>query len=412
MTQTDRPGDQDPALWRLGEMAAARLHRWLLANGWAGYDPYDVRGLRRFVHAASSTARLERALVLRLDRWFPLAVRRSLGVERVVNAKAMALFAEGYRRLYVATGLTPYLSRATEALAWLEHHPASGYSGHCWGYPFDWQSRILIPRGTPSAVVSATAGEAFWGFYGMTGEQRYLDICASICRFFLRDLHRDRVAAGVCFSYTPLDRFHVHNANLKVAHLLAQVGRETQDAEMLAAARDAVSYTLGQQNDDGSICYWGEERGDRCHIDHYHTGFELRSLHGFWEASGDVEVHRAFGAYYDFYVRHLFTREGAPKGTPLRLYPVDIHSCAEALLCHAMLAPAEPRSRAALPRLLAWVLSRMQLPDGSFRYMIRKAGPARWRLNIPYMRWGQAWMLRALAEVLLLLKDEKQPAHS
>ena len=27
-----------------------RLDRWLVANGWAGYDPYDLRGLPCLVH--------------------------------------------------------------------------------------------------------------------------------------------------------------------------------------------------------------------------------------------------------------------------------------------------------------------------------------------------------------------------
>jgi len=185
--------------------------------------------------------------------------------------------------------------------------------------------------------------------------------------------------------------------------MLALVGREKKNSGYVATALEAVAYTLAQQNDDGSLCYWGNERAESCHIDHYHTGFELRSLHGIWMVTGEAHIHRAFTAYYDFYVRNLFTQAGIPKMTPACTYPVDIHTCAEAILCHSLFASDMPRSRDLLPGLSAWVVRTMQLSNGSFRYLIRRKGRLRWRVNIPYIRWGQAWMLRALAELRLQL---------
>jgi len=388
--------------------AVERLDRWLVGNGWAGYDPYDLRGLPFILHPASRKARAVRRLILKAENWFPLPIRRILGIETAVNAKGMGLFAEAYRQLYEATGDERHLKRGEEALSWLEAHCAPGYSGCCWGYPFDWQSRVLIPKGTPSSVVSATVGQAFWGFYRMTGERRYLDTCQSVCEFFVRDLKVSRFDnRRICFSYTPIDNFHVHNANLFAADLLIRVGLETSRSSYQDLGMQAAAYALSEQNKDGSLCYWGRDQSDSCRIDHYHSGFEIRSLYGIWKSTTDAEIYRAVQAYYGFYKERLFQRGTIPKMTPTSLYPVDIHSCAEAILCHSTLAPDFPEGRDFLSRCVPWTIEKMQHHDGWFIYMIRDiGGRARYPLEIPYIRWGQAWMLRALAACLGTAEDK------
>jgi hypothetical protein len=44
-----------------------------------------------------------------------------------------------------------------------------------------------------------------------------------------------------------------------------------------------------------------------------------------------------------------------------------------------------------------WTLGNMAAPDGSFYYQRHRL----WTNRTPYMRWGQAWMLRALARLQL-----------
>jgi len=389
----------------------ARLDGWLAGNGWAGYDPYDLPGQAAFIRPAGRPARLLRRLVLRAGFYFPRALRRLFRVPPAVNAKGMGLLAEGYRLLYEAAGEERHLRRAQEALAWLEANPSPGYAGLCWGYPFDWQSRVLIPRGTPSSVVSATVGHSFWGFYRMTGERRYLDACRSICEFFLHDLHVDRFDGGqICFSYTPVDTFHVHNANLFAADFLVRVGLAAHEDRYVDHGMQAAAYTLGQQNADGSICYWSRDQEPTCRVDHYHSGFEIRCLHGVWQATADARVRRALEAYYAFYRERLF--QGAvPKMTPAQLYPVDIHSCAEAILCPTTLAPDFPQAWDGLRRTVPWILREMQQREGWFIYrIVRLPGGVRFRIRIPYIRWGQAWMLRSLAALFRAMESADEAA--
>jgi hypothetical protein len=82
-------------------------------------------------------------------------------------------------------------------------------------------------------------------------------------------------------------------------------------------------------------------------------------------------------------------------------YPVNIHSCAEAILLNATLAKEFDSARILLGQFIAPILDLMKTEKGWFKYMIRKIGPVEVHSSIPYLRWGQAWMFLALSEAML-----------
>jgi len=338
-------------------------------------------------------------VIIKAEFFHPLLLRKIFRVKKAINAKAMGLFADGYLNLYRVTKKHSYLEKAEEAIGWLDENYSVGYSGKCWGYPFDWQSRIFIPKGTPSSVVSATIGNAYWNFYNFTGDEKYLKTCKSICTFFMQDLNIDRIEKNTfCFSYTPLDGFHVHNANLFVAEFLIRVGEEIRNEQFLVTGSKAVNYALREQNADGSLCYWGKDQDDDCRVDHYHSGFEIRCLHSIWKHRGEEELYRAVKRYYRFYLNNFFEDKTIPKLTPQNKYPVNIHSCAEAVLCNATLAKDFPIGREYLVNTTRWISENMQDATGYFYYMIHNLNGIKWKVKVPYIRWGQAWMLKGLSE--------------
>lgn len=394
------------------------LDDWLDDYGWAGFDPYDLKGAKVYVGLiqqgadASLPTRVVRKGLVEADKRYPLLTRRLLGIDKQINAKAMGLFARGYLDLFQATGDEKFRGKAVFCLNWLEENHAPGYAGFCWGYPFDWQSAEFIPEGTPSSVVSSVVGDAFWRAYEVLGDDEYLEICNGICQFFLQDLKVDEMEDGsACFSYTPIDDFHVHNANLFVAEFLTRVGSKLKNSEYLEWGQRAAGYALREQNPDGSLYYWGAVQNHHSpdHIDHYHSGFEIRSLYKLWKWSADTEYLQAVRKYYRFYRENLVINKNGftvPKMTPDDLYPIDIHSCAEALLCSATLAEDFEEARILLPRLSAWVLNNMQSKGGWFIYRIKEGALGPRRVRIPYIRWGQAWMLNALSAYYLYLSGK------
>jgi hypothetical protein len=395
--------------------AAHALDRWVEQNGWHGFDPHDIRGTAPFLvllrPLRSIPLKVARRAVLTpllwLERAFPLAARRLFGVRPAINAKGMALFAKAYLQLYAVLGEERHRLRSQECLDWLAANKSPGYAEPGWGYPFTWQSGVVTPPGTPASVVTSAVGDAFWTAYKVLGDPRYLDICAGICRGFLTYLNRDEMQDGtICFSYTPIDDFHVHNANLLVAELLTRVGSETGRQDWIDLGVRAGQYALVEQNADGSLYYWGRVQDHRCPgcIDHYHSGFEIRCLYGIAKNTGRRDFQEAAMRYYDFYLRRLVLRGNGfimPKMTPSSVYPVNIHSCAESILVAATLYDERPEARELMQPLARWAIENMQTTAGSFAYMRRRALGRDVVHDIPYLRWGQGWMLLALSQYLL-----------
>ena len=111
-----------------------QLDGWITINGWAGYDPYDIKG-RPWVLKLSYNRNQNRAsrlikggLLLSIEV-FPRASRRLLRVKKEPNAKAMGLFASAYLKLYENLREEAYLQKDFECLKWLEANEIEGYAG-------------------------------------------------------------------------------------------------------------------------------------------------------------------------------------------------------------------------------------------------------------------------------------------
>lgn len=375
------------------------LDSWVDRNGYAGYDLYDLLSQDAF-RIFQKNRYTTFALKMFLDM-FPFTFRRLFRVQKAINPKAMALFAEGYLNLYRISGDERYVEKAVYCLDWLMENPSEGYSGYCWGYPFDWQSRIFIPKHTPSSVVTSICAHAFMEAFSILGDRRYMDVAKSCCNFMINDLKIDHVdSGGLCFSYTPLDTFHVHNANIFSASILYRVGDEVNNDEYIKIAEDAVRYTLSAQNPDGSWYYFGHPETARGAIDNYHTGFILRNLLGVYKITGDGTVLKGIRKGLGFYTDNLLKDNVVPKFHRDIVYPIDIHACSESILCLSILSEIDPDAIKIAEDVAVWTIDNMQSGDGYFYYRKYHLFTSK----IPYIRWGQAWMLYALSELVKRLQ--------
>ena len=65
------------------------------------------------------------------------------------------------------------------------------YSGACWGYDFDWESRyVRIPAYHPTIVATGIITNALFICYKITGIKKAFNLCQSACNFVLKDLNR------------------------------------------------------------------------------------------------------------------------------------------------------------------------------------------------------------------------------
>ena len=383
------------------------LSDWFDRNGWAGMDPYDILG--KFPFRQLQKNRYTRYLSHRINELFPGMLRALYGFHPAVNPKTVALLALAYQQLFAVTQEDKWAQKSRACLDWLKSHPSRGYSGPCWGYPFGWQSRSFIPAGTPTAVVTALCCQAFLRGAELFDIPEYGQVARQSASFFLHDLHIDRRPDGThCFSYTPRDRLHVHNANLWVAAALDGISAAGRGAEDIAeSALRAARYTFQAQGEDGSWDYFGPpDQAARRYVDVYHSGFNLRCLHEIFLHRRDPELLRAIERGYHFLTDRLLVDGCRPKFRLDREYPADIHACAEAIICSAALSTTIPRALETARKVAVWTIERMSDARGNYYY---RRYPRRC-VTTTYIRWGQAWMLLALSSLLAATQRPREEA--
>jgi hypothetical protein len=369
--------------------ALNELRRCVEACDFAGYDPYDALNspVLRLLAGGSKWARL---LAIQAVKRFPFNLRPLLLYRPGHNPKALGLFLEGYVRLH-RSGHRGARARIASLLDLLERQCRRHGSGHGWGYNFDWQSRVFfVPRGLPNGACTSFVGHALLDTWETLHEQRALDLAVPIAQFLMCELNRVREGDAFCFSYTPVDTYAVHNVNLLCASLLIRLYTVLGDSTLRDTALSALTYSMKHQQGNGSW-YYSERTGFRW-IDSFHTGFNLESIRRFLRLGQALEHRQAYYGGREFYVRNLFLPDGSPKYFHDRLYPIDIHSGAEAISFFS----AEPACRGLARRVLSWVLANMYDGNGRFYFQKHK----RLTNRIAYVRWSQAWMFRALTAYL------------
>jgi hypothetical protein len=396
-----------------------RLVAWLRANGWASYDIHDFKALPLFAFLLRSQSipyRLARVPAYTLSALFPVAFRRLLGIKPQIVASGMGQLAQGYCDLYRLTGEEEYLDEAERILSWLAQNHIKGYSGYCWGLPFDWQSVVKIPRDTPLVHSTVTCAQGFLSFFELTNDRDYLQVARSACDFIAQDVNaRHRVDGGISLSYCPLDDSEVINVSADVAALFNCVGRLCDASELIDFASRLMKFVVDEQLPSGAWGYFSERdrvsRGCPLLIDNYHTAMVLGALVSLLSNETDVTrsavLRKSFVRGLQFYVTDLFASEAMPKFRfePPRDYPADIYCSGESVI---LLSNVERVAGILKPQVLAhvrclrrqvvrWTVGRLQNRDGSFCYRAYRWG----RIKLRSIRWGQAIMLKALASLML-----------
>ncbi len=389
------------------EKSLSKLLEWLELNGYAGYDPYDIKALpfvRKITALGNKNIFFEalREVLFELFLMFPNASRKLLGVRPQVNAKAMGLFARAFVDLYSVYNDSKYLTKALETIDWLDANYNKNYKVKGWSYPFDWQAKVLIPAGTPNGIVTTAVGDAYWAMYKLTGEDKYLNTCKDVCEFLLI-LPQDEISdEQICFSYTPVFVNHVHNLNLFVAEFLIRVGKETGRKDWVETGNKAVNYTIANQEEDGSFDYDGPPEKLRGFKDNYHTAFVLRKLYDIYKLTDREDVKQSLVKGYNFYINNFFEEERVPKFTPLRKYRIDIHSSAESINCLSELSDLFPQALEITFNVADWTIENLQDEEGYFYHGIFKSRITGkpFVSKIAYIRWGEAWMLKGLSNLI------------
>jgi hypothetical protein len=369
-----------------------KLKEYIELEDFKGYDPYDALN-SPFLKFLSFNQKWPRITFIQLLKRLPVNIRAILGIQKDYNPKGLGLLLWGYAKLYKIEKKEEYIKRINSILDLLEDLRSSGYSGNCWGYNFDWQSRAFyVPKYTPTIVNSSLIGHALLDTYLYTGKQQALDMAVSIKDFILNNLYRKEENNTICFSYTPIDDYYVHNANLLGASLLIRIIKYGNDNDIKKIALSSLAYTMNYQRRDGSWFY--SENKISQWIDSFHTGFNLQSILYFIKDGFAEEYKDAFNKGIKFYCDNFFLNDGLPKYYSNKVYPIDIHSPSQAVVFFSRLGDSH---KTLTDQIIKWMIKNLQGNSGNFYFQKMKY----YTNKISYIRWGQAWAFHALTEYYL-----------
>ena len=299
---------------------------WITVKGMTGrgFDPYDALNSRLFARTPFAGSRICRIAFTQILKRLPINVRPLLSMSREQNPKALALFLTAFLKLD-KTGHLGEENLIGLMIDRLEELRSPDNTYWCWGYSFPWQTRtILVPLGTPNLVCTVFVANALLDAYEAKRDGRCLRMATSAAEYILDELYwtEDENEAG--FSYPlPSIRSRVHNANFLGAALLCRVCRHTGEKKFLDPALKAARHSAARQHHDGSWDYgeWPKQRW----VDNFHTGYNLCALRTIGRYAGTSEFESHVRRGFEFYRKHFFTDDNAPKYFHNRTYPIDIH---------------------------------------------------------------------------------------
>jgi hypothetical protein len=367
------------------------------SDRYEGYSKHD--GLNSPLLARlGGGSRLRRLVAIQVVMRSPVHIRPLVGVRKARNAKGLSLFTRALLARHRMTGSADDAAEARGLLDWLIDHPAAGFDGLCWGYPYPWQDvGFFAPRDFPNRVVTAHVGQALVDGYETLREDRYLDAANRAVSFLLeapKTLFED--ADRRCVSYVPSQDIDwiVMDVSALAGAIAARVGAITGDAHLIREGGRLVRYVVSKQTDEGAWFYADPPSASHITHDNYHTGFILDAIQQYGLSAGSDEFEPAYRRGIDYYERRLFEPDGAARFMNDRLYPIDIHGCAQGIITFSLQQRHMGTGAATATRVLEWTLANMWDPASGWFYYQKRRG---YRTRIRELRWVQGWMSRALS---------------
>jgi len=373
--------------------------RYSRSCDWAGYNKHD--GLNSpLLSRLPGRWRWTRIAAIQAVMRAPVNVRPWLGVPHTRNPKGLGLFAHALLDLHAAGGREEAREEAHELLGWLLAHPASGFRGLGWGYPYPWQDLgFYAPRHFPNRVVTSWIGFAFLEALRQSGAKEYATAVAGIAEFLTGEPNVlcDEPEMK-CYSYVPdrSVRWAVMDVPALVGAFLAEAGALLGRERFRDEARRLLGWVVDKQTAYGAWFYTHPPTDSLITHDNYHTAIILDCLDRYRLATGDERFDEAYQQGLIYYRDHLFTAGGAPRWRNDKEYPYDIHGAASGILCFLRAAGRDPSYASQAQKVLDWTLENMYDPSGFFYYQ-----KTRWfTKKFCLLRWANGWMCRALAAVL------------
>jgi len=381
----------------------SKLDNWVKRNRYRGYDAYD--GLNSDLVRNIAKGSYSRLFFIRLSVNFPLNLRPLLGVRPGSGSKCLSLISSSYMKRFSSTKNNEYLLRARKLLKVIKSRTLKNeYGENCWSsHYFDLQiGDTYLTSNTPCMVGTVYPSLALFDetLYFRNKTKGDLPILESSARYMLSHLINEH-DGQIYFKYrdfTPHGHI-THGVNAIGAAFFARLFYLTKNSDYLRISKNCLNTTLKYQRSNGSWPYSQKIGGEIINeqVD-FHQGLILDSIIDFINFTNTYE-----GEYVnslikgaEFYKNEQFLSDGRCKWRWPKIWPIDIHNQAQGIITFSKLNKFDPEYLIFAKKIAMWTIDNMQDQNGFFYHQ-------KWPFltnKIPYLRWGQAWMMFALSSLM------------
>ena len=369
-------------------------------NDFRGHDPFDHLNSKLFNLTPFKYSKICKLFFTQIGKRSFLNFRNLLLVPKSRNSKGIALVVLGLIENYKKTNDQFYLDNAKNLVTWLLANTSNKniWKYNCWGYNFEWQAKAFnVPLGTPNIVTTYFVSLAIYKL-GLLLNDSGLQEQALNSAFFMQENLIRKVNKNYIFNYVPNYDAFVHNANLFGAYWCLLSGKKINDNDLVYKSISAIQFTINDQNSDGSWIY-----GHQSHhnwVDSFHTGYNLELIYEINKILNKSEYKEVVNLGYQYYLKKFITNDGKVKYFNNTLYPLDVHSYAQAIITIIKL---DPSNTDILNIIVKSLIKEMYIvAEKRFRYQKGKF----FSNNINYLRWTQAWAYYSLCKYNNLLNEK------
>ncbi|MEN6518357.1 MAG: hypothetical protein ABFC38_09195 [Methanospirillum sp.] len=376
-----------------------RLIQWVEGQEYTGWDAFDGLNSPLLNRVQNPYFRIA---ALQASKISPINFRPLLKIAKGIDLKGMALFSQAYASLYRTTGEEQYKNKLDNALRFIKERSLKGtYGYHCWSshyYPYTGSDQSTLSVDVPDIIGTCQVIIALLDSYAISDRADEKEMAFDAARFLTNELFHDDDEFpffGYSKNHGGDDRITL-NASAQAIEALSHVLVHNPDFDCRTSCEKAVQTLLTTQKPDGSWDYSINRDGStkRVQLD-FHQGFIIDGLLAYLpHSSATGPLKECINRAAEYYRTVLFRANGSSYYRYPLPYPIDIHNQAQGIITFGKMRPFDKNYPEFTEKIGRWTITNMQDASGFFYYQ-------KWpgMLNkIPYMRWGQAWMMRAMSQ--------------
>ena len=377
-----------------------KMQEWVRQENYAGYDPYDW-GMSPLSNKLPYYLNL---LMSQINLYSPINFRKIWGIKKGTSNKSLALFAQAYLKYYRVSKKAKFLKEAFKVLELLERNSIHKDMRIGWAsyyFPFIRKSHVLSPTQV-DIIATSEALKAYSLAYNISKDAKYRDMTDKIIALIISDFLGD-YKGYICIKYFPSEKGKiVFNVSGLVLSAFSEYLKHVEKRKDIIDVGTSLFEFLAKYQERSGVwpySYFPKERTFHYQID-YHQGFIIDGLVDFYPfvTDKDMEYFQVINKGVNYYKSHQFHPNGFSYYRIPRKYPIDIHNQAQGIITFSNLYEKFGNKEYLYFawKITRWTIESMWDPSGYFY-------THKWPIitnKIPYIRWGQAWMMLAIATLM------------